>query len=67
MIQYGDLFHEYTKYKYFTKPSDMSPGKPIPNPEKSFDTELPFFDLPDREQALATTSDGNQSQGRIQL
>ena len=45
----------------------MSPGKPIPNPEKSFDTELPFFDLPDREQALATTSDGNQSQGRIQL
>jgi len=56
ILRIGELFQEYTKYKHFTKPSDMSLGKPIPNPEKSFDSNLPRFDLPDGEKALSTSS-----------
>ena len=52
----GELFQEYTKYNYFTKPSDMSLGKPLPNSEKSFDSALPLFELPDGKKTLSTSS-----------
>jgi SagB-type dehydrogenase family enzyme len=51
VIHIGDYFQEYTKYKYFTVPSDMSAGAPVPDAEKSAPTAAKLLDLPDGERS----------------
>ncbi len=45
-IKIGDVFQEYTKYKYFTVPSDMVLGRPAPPVEKAFPPDAQPIDLP---------------------
>ena len=43
----GELFQEYTKYRYFTLPSAMTSGAPIPPIQKEVPRNAVLYDLPE--------------------
>ncbi len=43
----GEFFQEYTKYQYFTEPSDMARNVPVPPAEKPVFSDQKIFSLPD--------------------
>lgn len=47
MIHIGEYFQEYTKYQYFSAPSEMSLGIAIPEPEKPIPAAARVIQLPD--------------------
>jgi SagB-type dehydrogenase family enzyme len=42
----GELFQEFTKYRYFTAPSLMVRGAPVPEAEKADPPDAPIVELP---------------------
>ena len=48
----GELFQEYTKYQYFSEPSRMSLGAPIPPAQKEIQPDQKVISLPDGKRFL---------------
>lgn len=52
VIHIGEYFQEYTKYQYFSAPSEMSLGIAIPEPEKPIPAGARVIQLPDPAKSL---------------
>jgi SagB-type dehydrogenase family enzyme len=58
VVNIGEYFQEYTKYRYFTVPSDMSRGAAAPHPEKPAPRGAKPLDISDEEQSLTKRPEG---------
>lgn len=52
IIHIGDYFQEFTKYKYFLSPAEMTQGVPVPSDKKPYFSSQHIVDLPGQKEFL---------------